>query len=88
MAHWVKNPSGSGSGHCGGTGSIPGPAQWVKRIQLCCNCGVGCSCSSDLIPGPGTYICSEFKQLKKKIGYRKIVVLVNPKTNKINTLFF
>ena len=28
LALWVKNCSNSG--HCGGMGSIPGPAQWVK----------------------------------------------------------
>ena len=35
-------------------GSIPGPAQWVKRIWCCCSCSIGHNCSLDLIPGPGT----------------------------------
>ena len=29
------------------------------RIWHCCSCGVGCSCSSDSIPGLGTSICCE-----------------------------
>ena len=30
MMHWVKKSNYSGSGHCRGTGSTPGPAQWIK----------------------------------------------------------
>ena len=34
----------------------PWPAQWVKGIQHCLNCGIGHSCSLDSVPGPGTSI--------------------------------
>ena len=27
---WVKNSTAGRSGHCGGAGLIPGPAQWFK----------------------------------------------------------
>ena len=46
-------------------GSIHSPAQWVERIWYCCSCGIGCRCSSDLVPGPGTSICCQ----KKKMCY-------------------
>ena len=32
MAWWVKNPTGLG--RCGGTGSIPGPVQWVEGSTI------------------------------------------------------
>ena len=49
MAQWIKNPTAGGSGHCGGMWSIPCPVHWVKGSS-----GIGRSCSSDLILGPGT----------------------------------
>ena len=33
MAQWVKNMDVS-LGHCGGTGSISGPVQWVKGSSI------------------------------------------------------
>ena len=36
------------------------------RIWHCYKCGSGCSCSSDMIPGPGTSICCECGQKKNK----------------------
>ena len=58
------------------------PLQWLGSLQRCgfnpqsgavglrilhCHiCGVGRSCGSDTIPGPGTSICSECGHLKKK----------------------
>ena len=41
---------------CGCMVLIPGPCSWL-RIPNCCSYGVGCSCDSDSIPGPGTSIC-------------------------------
>ena len=41
---------------CSRVGSIPSPHSRL-RIQHCHNCGIGHSCSSDSIPGPGTSIC-------------------------------
>ena len=49
-----------------GAASIPGPLQWVKRIWHCHSCGIGCSCSSDSIPGLGTSIRHECGKRKKK----------------------
>lgn len=34
-----------------GSGSVPGPVPWVKRIRHFCSCGIGCGYSSALIPG-------------------------------------
>ena len=31
-------------------GSIPGLAQWVRRIWRCCSCSIGHNCGLDLIP--------------------------------------
>ena len=36
------------------------------RIQCCCSCSLGCICSSDLIPGPGTSICHGMAKKEKK----------------------
>ena len=45
-------------------GSIPCPAQWVKRS----GCRSGCSCGLDLIPGVGIAHCHGVaKKEKKKI---------------------
>ena len=45
------------------------------KIWHCHSCGIGCSCSSDLIPGPGTSIChgsgQKPNQKKKKRKERK-----------------
>ena len=46
-------------------GLIPGLAQWVKGS------GVGCNCCSDLIPGPGTFICHRCSHKKGKEKGRK-----------------
>ena len=35
----------------------PQPCAVSERIQHCHSCRVGCSCSSDSTPGPGTSIC-------------------------------
>ena len=42
-----------------GMGLIPSPVQGHRRFRIlhCHSCSVGGSCSSDLIPGPGTSIC-------------------------------
>ena len=40
------------------------------RVGCCCSCGIGLSCGSDLIPGPGTsYARNVGKKEKKIIGY-------------------
>ena len=36
--------------HCSSSGSIPGQHSGL-RIWYCCSCGIGHSCSLDLIPG-------------------------------------
>jgi len=36
------------------------------KIQHCHSCGIGCSSSSDSIPGPGTSICCGYSQKRKK----------------------
>lgn len=67
----------SKSSHCGArrsavswergdTGSIPSPAQWVWHGH---SCGVGCTCSVDLIPGLGTPCAT--RQTKKGKKERK-----------------
>lgn len=55
-------PVCSCSGCCGGAGSIPGQAQWVK--------GSGPTCGSDLIPGPWTFIryAGEEKSVNQSIN--------------------
>ena len=60
-------------------GSIPGLFQWIKdpvllrataqftdAAQIWCCRGVACSCSSDLNPSPGTYICYRCGHRRKK----------------------
>ena len=46
----------------------PWPAQHSElRIWHCCSCSIGCNCSSDLIPSPGTpYAVGQPKKEKKK----------------------
>ena len=46
------------------------------RIWQCCNCGVGCNCGSDLIPGPGTPYAAGWQTKQNKT-----------KQNKTNTLY-
>ena len=49
VAQQIKVPAGV---------QVPSPAQCTGlRIWHCYRCGMGCSCGSDLIPGPGTSIC-------------------------------
>lgn len=38
-------------------GLIPHPVQWIKGIQHCHSCSVGCGWGLDSIPGPGTSVC-------------------------------
>ena len=55
--------------HLGSTGTpVPSPAWHSKlKIQCCLSCGLGCSNSSDLIPGLGTpYVAGQPKKKKKK----------------------
>ena len=53
MAQWINDLAFL----CGGTGLIPGPLQWVKDMVSPHSCGIGHSCGSVSIPGPGTSIC-------------------------------
>lgn len=62
----------SGSGCCRGTGSIPGPVQWVRGSSKAQSCGVGDSCTSDLIPGSGTSICPRGSLEKREREMNKI----------------
>ena len=65
VAQWVKNPVAAGQ--------VSSKA-WVwslarhsgLRIQHLHSCAVGCSYSSDSIPGLGTSICSGYDHKKKK----------------------
>ena len=41
------------------------------RIWHCLSCGIGHSCSSDLIPGPGTSICCGWSQKKTNKNTKK-----------------
>ena len=59
LAHWVKNLA-----------SLRTNAD-VAQIQCCHGSGIGCSCSSNSAPSPGTSICH-------RCGYKK------EKNNKIN----
>lgn len=43
----------------------------VLRIQFCHSCGTGYSCSSDLIPGPGTSNVKGADEKKKKLEILK-----------------
>ena len=47
------------------TGLIPSPAQWL-RTSTATGCCVGCSCSSDMIPGPGTPYATGWPKKKKQ----------------------
>ena len=51
VAQWVKNLTIVSLGFCWGVSSIPGPAQWVKRIWCFHSCGLGSTCSLDSDPG-------------------------------------
>ena len=53
MAQWVNDPACL----CAGAGSVPSLGQWVKDRHCCSSRDIGCSSSSDLIPGPGMFIC-------------------------------
>ena len=52
---------------------VPSPARHSGLRILCCgSCGVGCSYSSDLIPGPGTPYTAEWpkkEKIKQKWSY-------------------
>ena len=49
------------------------------RIQCCCSCGLGLSCSSDLIPDPGTpYAVGWPKTLQKTTTKKIFFVLLWP----------
>ena len=63
-AYYIIKKNPIRSSHCGtmgsaaswkhwDAGSLPGLAQGL-RIRCCCRCGLGHTCSLDLIPGPGT----------------------------------
>ena len=58
------------------TGVLP-TAQWVQNLTAAAwvameaakwvkGCGIGCSCSSDSIPGLRTYICCCYRHKEKK----------------------
>ena len=52
----------------------PQPQCSGLRIWHCHSCGIGHSCGSDWIPGPGTSIrheCSQKKKKKKKTGVKR-----------------
>ena len=65
VAQWVDDPACL----CGGAGLIPSPAGHSGlRIRRCHSWGLGCSSSSDSIPGPETSMCCgvQLKKEKKK----------------------
>ena len=53
------------------SGSIPGPAQWVKDLALTQACDVAGSCSSDSTPSLRTSICCKCSPKKKKKKKKK-----------------
>ena len=69
----------SSLGHCGGTGLIPGPVQWVKGSGIAAHC----NCGSNSIPGLGTstcHGCTTKKKKKKKTFGPKIIITKNEGT--------
>ena len=44
-------------------------AQWVKDLQHCCSCGIGCRYSSASMPGLGISMCHEYDQEREKKNY-------------------
>ena len=71
---------------CQDTGSIPGQAQWVKGSGICCSCGVGHNCGSDLIPGPGTPYAMEKE--KKKEEEKKMARKGKKKDKELNIFIY
>ena len=48
------------------------------KIQHCYSCGMGDSCSSDSIPGPGTWMCCRRgKRRERKEGRKKGIEILN-----------
>ena len=58
----------SGSGRCGGAGSISSLAQWVKGSSIVIASAQVYSYGLDSVPGPGTSICHKYSyKIKNKI---------------------
>ena len=56
-------------------GSNPGTQAGciVVSVSLQLVCGLGCSCGSDLTPGPGTAVCQRCSQKKKKGNLKPVL---------------
>ena len=52
--------------HCRGMDLIPSPVQWAKDLILLQLAGLGCSCCSDSVSGPGNSTCCRCSHLKRK----------------------
>ena len=69
----------SSSGHYQGTGSIFGPAQWVRDPQCGRSCGQGLRCGSNLIPAwelPNAMGVAKKKKKKKNHTRKGFIVRV------------